>query len=143
MSNPSHARYGAIHLTDVAKDPGTPDDPRDAAFHLVRRHFDVQAFGVNGVSGNAGQVLVAEHHERDDPENGTQGHEELFVVVSGRATFTIDGEELDASAGMLVFVRDPAALRSARATEDATSILVIGGRPGVAYSVSPWEQWIP
>ena len=143
MSTPSTARYAAVQLTDVAKDPGPDDDPRAAAFHLVRRHFDIQAFGVNGCAGDAGQVLVSEHHEADDPENGTQGHEELFAVISGRATFTIDGEDVDAPAGTLVFVRDPAALRGARAVEDATSLLVIGGRPGAAYTVSPWEQSIP
>jgi quercetin dioxygenase-like cupin family protein len=143
MTNPAKARYAAIRLSDVATDPGPPDDPRDAAFYLVRRHFDVQAFGVNGCRGDAGQVLVWEHHERDDPENGTQGHEELFAVLSGRATFTVDGEEIDAPAGTLVFVRDPAALRGARAAEDDTSLLVVGGRAGVAYTVSPWEQSIP
>ena len=143
MSTPSTARYGAIRLADVAQDAGPPDDPRDAPFHLIRRHFDVQAFGVNGCSGDTGQVLVWEHHERDDAENGTTGHEELFAVMSGRALFTIDGEEIDAPAGTLVFVRDPAALRGARAAEDDTSLLVVGGRPGVAYSVSPWEQSIP
>jgi quercetin dioxygenase-like cupin family protein len=143
MSDPRTAPYASARLADIAVDPGPPDDPREAAFHLVRRHFDVQAFGVNGTAGNAGDVLVWEHHERDDPENGTEGHEELFVVISGRATFTVDGEEIDASAGTLVFVRDPAILRGARATEDGTAILVVGGRPGAPYAVSRWEQALP
>ena len=46
---------------------------------------------------------------------------------------------LDALAGTLVFVRDPGLLRSARATEDGTAILAVGGRPGVTYS-SRWES---
>jgi hypothetical protein len=127
----------------VAVDPGPPDDPRDATFSLVRRHFDVQAFGVNACSGEAGRTLVWEHHERDDPENGTSGHEELFAVMSGHALFTVDGEEVDAPAGTLVFVRDPALLRGARALADDTSILIVGGRAGAAYEVSGWEQSIP
>jgi hypothetical protein len=143
MSNPRTAPYAATKLADIPIDPGPDDDPREAAFHLVRRHFDVQAFGVNASAGNAGDVLVFEHHERDDAENGTEGHEELFVVLSGHALFTVDGEELDATEGTLVFVRDPALLRGARALADGTAILVVGGRPGAPYHVSRWEQSTP
>ena len=74
------------------------------------------------------------------PSYGTEGHEELFVVVSGHAVFTVGGEEIDAPAGMLVFVRDPALPRSARATVDDTAILAVGARPGAPYAVSRWEQ---
>jgi hypothetical protein len=47
-----------------------------------------------------------------------------------------DGE----GAGTLVFVRDPAIIRSARATADGTSILAIGGRPGSPFEISRWER---
>jgi mannose-6-phosphate isomerase-like protein (cupin superfamily) len=30
------------------------------------------------------------------------GHEELFAAMSGHAVFTVDGEDVDAPAGMLV-----------------------------------------
>jgi hypothetical protein len=62
--------------------------------------------------------------------------------MTGHAVFTIDGNDVDAPAGTLVFVRDPALLRSARATEDDTAIVVIGGRPGAAYAISNWESGI-
>jgi len=55
-------------------------------------------------------------------------------------TFTIDGEPLAAPAGSLVYVRDPGARRSAVADEASTTVLVIGGRPGSAFTVSPWER---
>jgi hypothetical protein len=142
MSNPSSAPFAAVRLTDIARrsdvDPEYADD--SAGFRLIRRYFGVSAFGINGMTADAGEIIVTEHHERDDEENGTQGHEELFAVMSGHAVFTIDGDDVDAPAGTLVFVRDPALLRSARATEDGTAIVVMGGRPGVAYSVSPWES---
>ena len=102
----------------------------------------MQAFGVNGATGNAGELVITEHDERDDSDYGTEGHEELFAVMSGHAVFTIDGQEVDAPAGTLVFVRDPALLRSAVATADGTSILAVGARPGAPYSVSRWEQSI-
>jgi hypothetical protein len=142
MSNPSTAPFASVRLTDLARrsdiDPEYADD--SAGFRLIRRHFGIDAFGINGMTADAGKIIVTEHHERDDEENGTQGHEELFAVMAGHAVFTIDGEDVDAPAGTLVFVREPALFRSARATEDGTAIIVIGGRPGVAYSVSPWES---
>jgi hypothetical protein len=61
-------------------------------------------------------------------------------VMSGHAVFTVDGEEVDAPAGTLVFVRDPALIRSAKATADGTAILAVGGRPGVPFEVSRWER---
>jgi hypothetical protein len=143
MSDPRTAPYAAVNLTDIDRladvAPESPDIT-DGAFHLVRRHFDIRAFGMNGIAGNAGDVMVIEHHERDDAENRTNGHEELFAVMSGHAVFTIDGEEIDAPAGTIVFVRDPALLRFARATADGTAILAVGGRPGAPYEVSRWEQ---
>jgi hypothetical protein len=76
--------------------------------------------------------------------DATDGDEELFAVMSGHAVFTVDGEDLDAPSGTLVFVRDPALIRSARATVDGTAILAIGGRPGVAFEISRWERaWFP
>src|SRR5439155_906010 len=62
----------------------------------IRRYFDIRAFGVNAYTAEeAGQRVVEEHREQD-------GHEELYVVVSGRATFTVEGREHDARAGTLV-----------------------------------------
>ena len=147
MIDPCKAPFAAVRLGDVAVATDIyPDypDATDGDFHLIRRHFDVRAFGVNGITGNAGDEMVEPHHERDDERNLTDGHEELFAVMSGHAVFTVDGEEVDAPAGMLVFVRDPALVRSARAAVDGTTILAIGGRPGAPFEISRWEQaWFP
>jgi len=50
----------------------------------------------------AGQDVVEPHTE--SPE---LGHEELYFVARGTATFTIDGESFDAPAGTYVFVPIP------------------------------------
>ena len=63
--------------------------------------------------------------------------------MTGHAVFTVDGEEIDAPAGTIVFVRDPALLRAARATADNTAIFMVGGPAGVPYSVSRWEAPLP
>jgi tetratricopeptide (TPR) repeat protein len=104
-------------------------------WHSIRHHFGVRAFGVNANVAVEPGVIVEEHDEM----HGDGGQEELYVVVSGHATFTVEGEEVDAPAGTLVFVRDPAAKRAAVAHEAGTTLLCVGGRPGQPFRVSTWE----
>jgi mannose-6-phosphate isomerase-like protein (cupin superfamily) len=111
----------------------------------LRQYFDLGAFGSNAYRGDkAGVEVIGEH---DELGAGAGGHEELYVVVTGHATFTVDGEEIDAPAGALVFVRDPGLKRKAVATEAGTTVLVVGGKPGEAFRPSPWEtmreMWPP
>jgi tetratricopeptide (TPR) repeat protein len=103
----------------------------------IRRTLGIGAFGINAYVGDAGSEVVETH---DELGSGAGGHEELYVVVAGHATFTIDGERLDAPAGTLVFLPEPAARRGARAVADRTTILAIGGERGAAYEVSAWEH---
>jgi tetratricopeptide (TPR) repeat protein len=98
----------------------------------VRRFFDIKSFGVNAYTADeAGQRVVEEHRETD-------GHEELYVVVSGRARFVLDGEENDAPAGTLVHC-PPGTLREAFAEEPGTTVLGIGAKPGETFTPSGWE----
>jgi uncharacterized cupin superfamily protein len=113
------------------------------AWHTVRwtplrRHFGISAFGVNVYAvDNAGETLITSHSEEEgDP---ARGHEELYVVLSGRATFIVGDTEIDAPAGMCVYVGDPAAERMATAEEENTRVLVVGAKPGEAFKPSAWE----
>jgi len=100
----------------------------------VRRHFDIRSFGVNAYTAEeAGQRVVEEHREEN-------GHEELYVVIAGRATFMLDGEEHDAPAGTLVHC-PPGTLRGAVAAEPGTTVLGIGAKPGEVFHPSGWE-WV-
>jgi tetratricopeptide (TPR) repeat protein len=102
----------------------------------VRRTLDIGAFGINAyVAPNAGDNVVEEHEE------STLGHEEVYLVLKGRATFTLGGEPLDAPAGTLVFIRDPAVVRHARAEEPDTQVLAIGGPRDGSYEPSAWEDF--
>jgi hypothetical protein len=102
----------------------------------VRRTLDIGAFGINAyVAPNAGDDVVEEHTE------SALGHEEVYVVLSGRATFTLGEDTLDAPAGTVVFIRDPGVRRHARAEETGTSVLAVGGPRDAAYEPSPWEDY--
>jgi quercetin dioxygenase-like cupin family protein len=99
----------------------------------VRRRFGIEAFGVNVFSAEqAGELVIEDHYEREGPE-------ELYVVLRGRATFTLgDGEEVDAPVGTLVFVR-PGTHRVAIAREPGTAVLGVGAKPGEPFEPSGWE----
>jgi hypothetical protein len=112
-----------------------------AAFGVrpLRLHFGINSFGINAYSARAGERVIEEHEELGQ---GAGRHEELYFVASGHATFELGGEEVEAPAGTLVFVRDPALRRGAVATDGDVTVLVVGGVPGRAFEPSPWEAWL-
>jgi tetratricopeptide (TPR) repeat protein len=122
-----------IRIGDIEPIPVVDDE---LEWRPVRRTLGIEAFGINAYTAGAGDLLVEEH---DETGAGAGHHEELYVVVTGRAAFTVDGESFDASVGTLVFLDDPKERRSARAVEDGTTVLAIGGVRGEGFRVSPWE----
>lgn len=109
-------------------------DPR-GSWLPIRRELGIGAFGVNGWQAReAGEAVIDEHDEVPS------GHEEVYVVLAGRATFTLDGEELDAPPGTIVAVHDPAVRRKAVAAEPGTRILAVGATPGQAFEPRSWEE---
>jgi tetratricopeptide (TPR) repeat protein len=119
-------------------------DPSDAIavagglYQPIRRQLDLRSFGVNAYFAQAGEQLIETH---DETGAGSGGHTELYVVFSGHAIFTVDGEEVDAPSGTLVSVPDPRSKRSAKATTDGTSALVVGAPVENTMPVSPFEFW--
>ena len=100
----------------------------------LRRTIGFRPFGVNGWYGaKAGDEVIERHYERG-------GDEELYVVVSGRATFTLGEETVDAPPLTLVHA-PPGTLRHAIAAEDDTVVLALGAKPGEAWAPAPWEDF--
>jgi mannose-6-phosphate isomerase-like protein (cupin superfamily) len=100
----------------------------------VRHHFGIRSFGVGAWTGReAGDRIINEHDEADE-------NEELYLVHRGHARFEVEGEQVDAPAGTLVFVR-PGVKRTAFAEEPETTILALGGTPGQAYEAHGYELW--
>jgi tetratricopeptide (TPR) repeat protein len=103
----------------------------------LRRSLGVTAFGVNAYRANSGEHVVEPH---DETGSAAGKHEEIYLVVHGRAAFTVAGEEIDAPAGTLVFVHERAARREATALEDGTTVVVAGGEAGT-ITPSAWEHY--
>ena len=113
------AAYEVLSLDDLDRIP--VDEGLE--WRPIRRRLGIRSFGTNGyTSERVGGWVVEEHVEGS-------GHEELYVVVSGRARFTLDGEELDAPAGTIVFLPENDVTRKAVAEEEGTTVLAFGGWP--------------
>ena len=122
--------WDSAHIDELE---ALPVDEEGLVWRPVRRRFGIEAFGVNAyTAAKDGDRVVEEHTEQ------TNGHDELYFVARGRATFTLDGEELDAPSGTFVFVR-PGTRRGAVAREAGTTIVAMGGKRGEPFTVSGWE----
>ena len=140
MATATEAAYSVVALEEI--EPGPEHDGRVPL--NIRRHFGIRGFGVRANRAVGDGHVIGEHHEIG---LGGSNQEELYLVVSGAATFNVNGERVEAPAGTFVFVRDPAATRSAVAEEEGTTVLAIGGTPGEAYKISSGEamndMWEP
>ncbi len=131
MSDYAVAQLDAIEVFSDGRAKRCPLRP-------IRHHFGITAFGVNSwTAHDAGDRIVNEHDE-----DKVEGNEELYLVLRGHATFELDGERVDAPEGTLVFAQ-PGVKRTAFAVEAGTTILAVGGIPGMAYEPYGWELWAP
>jgi hypothetical protein len=123
--------FKAVALDEVE---GVPWRGSELVWHPLRAALGARIVGMAAFTADrAGQEVVEGHTETDDG----RGHEEVYVVLRGRATFTLDGEELDAPAGTFVLVQ-PATHRRAVAAEPDTAVLALGGAPDFVPGAGEW-----
>jgi tetratricopeptide (TPR) repeat protein len=121
------------HLTDVE-----PIAVGDLTWLPLRRVLGATGFGIAAwTAAEAGDELIESH---DETSTGAGVQQELYLVLGGRATFTVGDQELDAPTGTMVLV-EVGTRRSAVAAEPDTMVLVVGGRPGAALPASPFEHY--
>ena len=125
--------YRVAHLGDLDR-----IEVAGGQYRPIRRRLGVRAFGINAYTAEkAGDQVVESHHEGE----GSGRHEELYMVVTGHAEFTVAGETIDAPAGTLVFIPDLEARRGAVARADDTTVVVVGGPADRPLPTSPFEYW--
>jgi tetratricopeptide (TPR) repeat protein len=109
-------------------------------YRPIRRRLGVRAFGINAYTAEKAGDQVVEHHT-EGAGGGSGRQEELYMVVTGHAEFTVAEDTIDAPAGTMVFVPDVDVKRSAVATADGTTVLVVGGPADSPIPTSPFEYW--
>ena len=114
-----------------------PDVPEKATvagrWQALNNLLGVTNFGVNAVAMEPGEDVDIEHDELDGR------HQEVYVVISGRAAFRLGSEELEAGPGDIVAVPDPGETRNYWALEPGTRIVCFGAGPGAEH---PYGAWI-
>jgi quercetin dioxygenase-like cupin family protein len=105
------------------------DDPSiesfRGAFFKIRRALGTTAFGINEIRLPAG----AEGIEHDETETG---HEEVYIVLSGSGTFTVDGEAVDVGEGDYLRV-DAGARRVVVAGDEGIAFVAVAAQPKPEY----------
>jgi mannose-6-phosphate isomerase-like protein (cupin superfamily) len=117
-----------LRLSEVPEHP-TPE----GRWQPLNTPLEITNFGVNAVALEPGEDIDIEHDERDCL------HQEVYVVVTGRAAFRLGADEVEAGPGDIVAVGDPAETRSYRALEPGTRIVCFGAGPGAEH---PYGEWI-
>jgi quercetin dioxygenase-like cupin family protein len=125
--------WRAVHLDDVE---GIAWHGTELRWHPLRRALGAHMVGLAAFSAERTGQQVVEPHDED---SHGRGHQEVYVVVRGRALFTLDGEELDAPTGTFVMV-EPFVRREAVALDPDTAVLAIGGPPTFEPSGSEWIE---
>ena len=116
-----------LHLPDV------PETVIPAGrWQPLNERLGIRTFGVNAVAMEPGDDADMEHDEADC------GHQEVYVVVTGRAAFRLGDEQVEAGPGDVVAVPDPAETRNYWAIEPGTRILCFGAGPGAEHGFGEW-----
>jgi uncharacterized cupin superfamily protein len=124
--------YTVCAIADIPAVPGLTE-PADPEWKPIQHHLGLTAFGLNAyIARRPGDELAAAHDESGSAQ------EEVYVVLAGRACFTLGGEEVEAGPGTVVAVRDPGLSRAAEALEAGTTVLAIGCRAGCF--VTSWDE---
>ena len=121
------AAYEKAHIDEIASKQWPYWIP-------IRHHFGIETFGINLWRWrDDGTVIPAHDHASD-------GEPELYYTVDGDATFSIDGEDVEAPVGTCLWI-DPKATRAATARDPGTLVLSIGaGPPGTGYKPAGWDS---
>jgi quercetin dioxygenase-like cupin family protein len=94
-------------------------------FFKMRRALGTTAFGINEVRVPPSATGM----EHDEAETG---HEEVYVVLEGSGTFTIEGDDIAVSAGDYLRI-DAAAMRQVKGGAQGLRFIVVGAQPKPAY----------
>ncbi|MGD0167591.1 MAG: cupin domain-containing protein [Gaiellaceae bacterium] len=95
--------------------------PRLRVLRPIRKALDIKSFGVNEIELPPDTTAYPEHDELKTNQD------ELYVVLGGSATMTIDGDTIDLKPGRYVFVT-PESRRHIAPGAEGIRFLAVGAR---------------
>jgi quercetin dioxygenase-like cupin family protein len=93
-------------------------EPRAPGMYFLRDALDCENLGVTVVEADAGWEGMEHDH-------GDAGHEEVYVLLHGGATLTVDGEDIELTPGDAARV-DPGSTRDLAFTADGSKMVIAG-----------------
>jgi mannose-6-phosphate isomerase-like protein (cupin superfamily) len=117
---------------DLSTHPVTPSPY--GRWQALNAGLGVTAFGINAIVCDPGETIDTEHDETDS------GQQEAYIVVAGRAEFTVGSETTEAGPGTVIAVADTSVTRSFRALEPGTRVVCVGAEP--AADAPEFGAWI-
>jgi hypothetical protein len=129
-------RYAVRRLDEIPRAHADDRDPewKVLEWYPLQHHLGLTAFGLNVyVAREAGAQLLGDHDEV------ASNQEEVYLVTSGEATFTLDGETFDVAAPGVVAIPDPTVRRVAFARAADTTIVAVGGERRDEFRTS-WQR---
>ena len=94
-------------------------EPRAPGMHFLRDALDCDNLGITVVEG--GEEWTGLEHDHDD-----EGQEEVYLLLEGTGTITVDGEDVSLEAGDAVRVSPDSTREYAF---DERSTMVVAGAP--------------
>jgi hypothetical protein len=125
--------WSVVHLDAVEAVPwrGT-----ELVWRPIRAALGTRIVGMAAYTAErVGQEVVEDHIESRDG----RGHDEVYVVLRGRATFRLGDEVVDAPAGTFLSV-GPSVRRHAVAAEPGTAVFALGGPATFDPAGSDWIE---
>ena len=110
--------YRALDASDIEAE-------REGRIRRVRVALGLTAFGLNHIH------LPPEGRGKEHDESAT-GQEEVYFVLEGDGTMSVDGDLVDLKPNRYVFV-PPGTTRQVRAGKDGVSYICVGAPPGRGY----------
>lgn len=101
--------YTKVNYADV--------EPVAGSMHFLRDSLDCETVGVTVLDCEAGWSGKAHDHAEED-------HEEVYLLVDGEATVTIDGEDVEMESGDAVRVPPEATRKIHNGDVESTFVLV-------------------
>jgi quercetin dioxygenase-like cupin family protein len=122
---------GGFAVTSIDAIPSIDDEGVD--WKPIQHYFQLTAFGMNVYRATEpGTQVIGDHDEREGD------HEEVYLVLEGTVTFTVDGDSFALGPGGLVVIPDPALRRKAVGETAGAAVLAVGNRRAQRFE-STWN----
>ncbi|MCK9247606.1 MAG: cupin domain-containing protein [Solirubrobacteraceae bacterium] len=103
----------------------TLQDHTGERFVPLRRALGVTSFGINQLVLQPGQRMRIHHHERQ---------EEAYLVISGRLTLVVEGEDHDLVPGEIARIAPDVRRQVVNRGPDVLSLVALGGDVAVEHA---------